>query len=279
MFGTETTTAGAADQAIEIGVALRDHESVVSVSGSGPDTLLLTHAIGTDRHLWRWVTAWMPADVRCIAVDLHGFGSASASPPTSLNDHADDLVTILDRLGVERAHVAGHSYGGAVAATFALNHQERLASLGLVATVISAPQALFAERARSAEADGVGSYVEPTMARWFTEDELLDPGRPVQYVAEVLRRTPLASWVAGWRILAGHDISARLGEIMVPTAVVAGELDAACPADELERAAQRMPNARFTALRGGAHVLPLEKPFELAQVLYSSIRGSRGTRR
>lgn len=278
MNGTQARAPERVGEAIEVGVVLRDHESVVSVSGSGPETLLLTHAIGTDRQLWRWVTAWMPADVRCIAVDLHGFGSASATPPTSLANHADDLVSILDQLGIEQAHVAGHSYGGAVAATFALGHQERLASLGLIATVVSAPRALFTERARLAEAGGAGSFVEPTLARWFTEDELRHPGRPVHDVAEVLRRTPLASWVAGWRILAGHDISARLGEIMVPTTVVAGEVDVACPADHLECAARQLPNARFTVLRGGAHVLPLEKPFELAQLLYSSIRGIRGER-
>lgn len=264
--------AGARCGGTERRVRLGDHQSDVLLTGSGERVLVLLHAIGTDRRAWSAVTAWMPSGVRCVSVDLHGFGSAGASPPTSLDDHADDVRAVLDQLGIERAHVAGHSYGGAVAATFALRHPERLATLGLVATVVTAPRELFEERSRHARQHGVESYVDSTVARWFTPAELDDRGAPIEYVSEVLRSTPLASWVAGWQILARHDVAGRLGEITAPVTVVAGELDTACPAGPLRDATARVRDGSFHLVRGAAHMLPLERPFELARVLYAGLK-------
>jgi pimeloyl-ACP methyl ester carboxylesterase len=252
---------------VEHRVVLAGYESVVTITGEGDDVFVLLPAIGMDRSSWDTVAWWMPEGVRCVAADLRGFGSAITSRPESMGGHAEDLLAMLDELGIGRAHVIGHSYGGAVAATFALAHPDRVTTLGMVASVVSAPAALFEERARSAEADG--DFAAETVERWFTEGERAAPGRPIQYVTDRLRATPAANWAAGWRVLGTHDIGDRLGEFEMPTTIVAGEWDTAVPPHLLEAAAGRMPNATYALIAGGAHMLPLEQPFELARLLYS----------
>jgi pimeloyl-ACP methyl ester carboxylesterase len=250
-----------------------DRSRFARVTGDGPSTAVFLHAIGIDSRSWRGVTAWMPRGMRCVALDLRGFGRSTGTP-VSLSDHADDVVSVLDELGVERAHVYGHSYGGAVAATAALEHTTRIASLGLIASIITAPGEMFRQRALDAEAGGVESYLEATLTRWFTESELVDRGRPVEYVAEALAETALASWTAGWRVLADYDLAPRLTAISVPTVVVAAELDASIPFSQLSAASESIPNASLKVISGAAHMVPVEKPFELAQILYAHQRSS-----
>jgi len=88
----------------------------VTVHGQlGSTPLVLLHAIGLDRHSWDPVIAALPATMGAIACDLRGHGSAEGNPPTTLEAHADDLLAMLDAFAIDRAHIAGISYGGAVA--------------------------------------------------------------------------------------------------------------------------------------------------------------------
>src|SRR5687767_8454828 len=59
-------------------------------------------------------------------------GSTDTGAPVSVADHAADAAALLDRLGVPRAHIAGHSSGGAVALQLALDHPERVQTLALL---------------------------------------------------------------------------------------------------------------------------------------------------
>jgi pimeloyl-ACP methyl ester carboxylesterase len=73
------------------------------------------------------------AEATIVAPDLRGRGgSATAGPPYGFSVHADDLVAVMDHLGVERATVLGHSMGGFVAAGTARRHPERVDQVVLV---------------------------------------------------------------------------------------------------------------------------------------------------
>lgn len=237
------------------------------LTGDGPQTVVLLHAIGLDGRVWQLVTAGMPTSLRCVAVDLRGFGRSDAGAPTSLAQHADDVAALLDHLGVARAHLVGHSYGGAVAAAFALRHPQRIATLGLLASIVTAPRRLFLQRAAAAESGTVEDIVAVTVPRWFTPAELDHPGRPIEYVTEALQQVSTANWAAAWRILAQYDLAPELAGIGVPTQFVAGEVDQAIPRDQLIDAARTLACATLTVVPGAAHMLPLERPFEIAELI------------
>ena len=88
-------------------------------------------------------------------------GSTHTTPPVSIADHATDAAALLDELGVSRAHVAGHSSGGAIALQLALDYPDRVHTLALLEpslfTVPSA-QSLFAKTGPAMEAYGAGDH-------------------------------------------------------------------------------------------------------------------------
>ncbi|WP_417725699.1 alpha/beta fold hydrolase [Salipiger sp.] len=105
-----------------------------------PETILLVHGIGGASEEW---FAWVPplsADYQVLRVDLRGWGRSTVPPldfPWSMRNFADDLVALMDRLGLEKVHFVGTKLGGRIGLHFAHAHPERLHSLTLVCTPVS----------------------------------------------------------------------------------------------------------------------------------------------
>jgi 3-oxoadipate enol-lactonase len=232
--------------------------------------LVLIHALGLDRRMWNPVLAALPADRRVIAYDLRGHGrAAGAAPAPTVHALAADLAALLDALGVPGpVTVAGLSMGGAVAQTFALDHPERTAALELLATGAD-PHPAYLERALAAEAEGLAPQVGPTLERWFSPAFLAahPDAAPVRYARDSTARAAVADWAAAWRTLATVDVRARLRDIRVPVRLVAGGDDPSTPPALMATLAADLPNARLTVLPGLRHLLCLEAPDRVAELL------------
>jgi pimeloyl-ACP methyl ester carboxylesterase len=95
--------------------------------------VLATHGITANGLSWATVAARLAGSVTLLAPDLRGRAGSGAVPgPYGIARHADDLIAVLDRLGVERAVLAGHSMGGFVACLAAVRQPARVTSLVLV---------------------------------------------------------------------------------------------------------------------------------------------------
>lgn len=104
----------------------------VEVLPGSTEPVLAVHGISSTRRLWDWLRAEAP-DVSLVAPDLRGRGdSLDVQGRSSVGQHADDLVAVLDALGLERVHVLGMSMGGFVAVDLAHRHRDRVRSLVLV---------------------------------------------------------------------------------------------------------------------------------------------------
>lgn len=235
--------------------------------------VVLLHAIGLDRHMWDETISYFPDDIDPVAVDLRGFGSRISQAPVSIAAHAQDIVALLDARGIRRAHVVGLSYGGAVATAVAHAYPQRVASLALVASVITGPADVLNGRADAAEAAGeFSAYLDETLARWFVPE--FRTGPEAEYVRACLAHTPVAHWAAGWRALARHDGRAMLADIRTPSLVVAGDFDVACPPPGLREAAELLPAGRYREIPTAAHMIALEEPQLLADILGDHVRSS-----
>jgi len=118
-------------------------------AGRGPAVVLLHGGLG-DSGLWEPVVPYLAESFRTIRTDLRFFGrSVGVAAPFSFED---DVIGVLDGLGIERAALVGLSLGGRIAIDVGLEHPERLWALAVVATGLSGHDgaALIASAAPSA---------------------------------------------------------------------------------------------------------------------------------
>ncbi|GAA5109303.1 alpha/beta fold hydrolase [Alloalcanivorax gelatiniphagus] len=196
----------------------------------GPAVVLL-HGYSADRVVWVRFARHLLRDHRVVVPELAGHGASGfvAGAGYSAPDQARRVVAVLDHLGIDHAHVAGNSMGGFVAATLAVAHPARVASLllsdavGVTQPEPSDAELLFQQGRNPFLLEDVADFPDfyaMTMARPPFLPAFLRSAIAADYVA---RREQLAEIFADF-----HGVDAlddRLGEIAAPTLVMWGERD------------------------------------------------------
>jgi pimeloyl-ACP methyl ester carboxylesterase len=219
------------------------HEPVVSeLAGEGPPLILL-HGLAGSARWWRHNVPALSRRFRVAAIDLPGFGSSHRDARLILHETAGQLLSVMDRLGFERAHVVGHSMGGLVAGGLAADHPERVDRLVLV-------DAGFL----SLDPSMIRRVTGPVAALRWTSPTLL----PV-VLADALRSGPIRMADATRQILQA-DWRAKLPGIRAPTLVVWGEHDTICPPVIGREIRSRVPGSRLVVIAGAAHCPMWERP-------------------
>lgn len=138
----------------------------------GAPPVVLIHGLGLCRRLWDAHLPAFAARHRVIAYDLYGHGESAPPPATaSLTVYSEQILRLLDHLGVERAALVGFSIGGMINRRFALDHADRLSALA----ILNSPhergeeaQAAVETRAKAVREGGSAATLEAALARWFT---------------------------------------------------------------------------------------------------------------
>ena len=233
------------------------------------DPLLLIQGLGQSSWVSRFHRAGLVERWRTIVFDNRGTGRSSKPPgPYSIEQHADDAVAILDALGMDQAHVLGHSMGGYIAQALALRHPERVRSLVLVGTSAGAPthapvpretlDAWLANADRPPEAFARATAFLSFAPGWTDE-------HPDEYEAFLTARlehpTPPECFRAQLdATTVWLEAGAPVEKIMAPTLVVHGDADRVVPIANGRGVAARIPRARLAVVPGAGHYVMLEDP-------------------
>jgi aminoacrylate hydrolase len=220
--------------------------------------LILSPGLGGSGAYWAPNLAALAERHRVILYDHRGTGRSDRALPADLDvdDMADDVLALMDGLGLARASVIGHAAGGVIGLSIGLRHPERLASLVVVNGFARAdPHFLRCMETRLAllAHSGVVAFVraQPLFlypARWISENWARLEAEEASHVAHF--QGP-ANVEARIRALASFDIADRLGEIETPTLLIAAEDDMLVPDLCSERLEQGLPHARLEPMRGG----------------------------
>ncbi len=186
------------------------------------------------------IHARQPA-LRLLAPDLRGHGdSTHGGDPAAFGFErlVADLGGFLDRLGIARCHLLGHSFGGMVALRFALAARERLASLVLVGTAPFAPPGFSAEQFEKSGGIALARGMAFLQARIEERARAGGPQRPADRAAlrwadaywphhrhRFRSMDPLAYQALGLAMVHQVPVTARLGELALPATVVCGVHD------------------------------------------------------
>jgi len=241
-------------------------------TGSGPAVLFL-HAFPLDSSMWDHQVAAVSGSFRCLRVDMWGCG-ASPQPvdEPGFAAYVQAVVAAMDERGVGSFSLVACSMGAYVAWELLRTAPERVSSLLLVGSRSTADtdegRTVRAEMVQRVEQDGVDAILEEyasrlVAAKSYEEAHVTDP-----------IRARIRGWTSAGLIWALRAISARpdstglLGDIRVPTLVVAGAEDAFMPADDQQAMAAAIPGATFVKFDGCGHLPNLESPAAFNEVLY-----------
>ncbi len=231
----------------------------------GPDgapVVTLSHSLATSSAMWSPQVDELVSSYRVLTYDTRGHGGSDVpSGPYSLAQLADDVRGLLDALGVAKTYFVGLSMGGIIGQQFALTYPERLLGLVLCSTTArmtpDAP-AVWDERIRVAQTQGMGPHMEPTIGRWFTPSFVDRHPEVIDVIRETIRRTDPAGYVACIEAIRHTDFLDRLAELTMPVLVVAGRDDPGMPACEAIH--QRIAGSELVVLSPAAHLCNLEQP-------------------
>jgi pimeloyl-ACP methyl ester carboxylesterase len=252
----------------------------VDDGGSGPAMVLL-HGLAGSKELWSEILdALREVGFRAIAYDQRGHGeSPEVSPPWSIRDLAEDLAGLLDRLGVARACVVGHSMGGRALFRFALDRPERLWAIVPVGAQSEAPRAAYREALttvrEATRRGGLPAFREAFQeAGEIPERVARDPAFAADYEAWFARNRAEMLVAALDAILAMPTLTTQLGEIAAPALAVVGERDEPfrALAARYERA---MPACRTVVVPDCHHYPMTDQPAAFAETLLSFLEEVR----
>ncbi|MFA7666731.1 MAG: alpha/beta hydrolase [Burkholderiaceae bacterium] len=247
-----------------------------SETGHG-EPLVLSPGLAGRSAFWSNQLAALASRYRVITYDHRGCGASDPAPaPVSVATMAQDLLALLDALGLERASVIGHSTGGAICQHLAVHAPERLDRIVLSCSWTARDaymRSLFHVRKRVLESCGLDDY--GTIGSLFLypprhlheHPELLEPKAhpdPEAFIQTMSRRIDA--------ILA-FDCRADLGRIRVPTLVIGAVDDTLTPAYFSRELAERIPDARLVLLPYGGHYCPVVQPARYNAALLDFLQG------
>jgi pimeloyl-ACP methyl ester carboxylesterase len=245
-------------------------------------TLVALHALGGSRRSFDAVAAELGARFEVLPLDLPGFGDASASAGTSVAAMADHVVAqVRDHqqrrpAGWGRWLLVGHSMGGKVATVVAARVLAGAAPLaGLAGVVLLAgsppsPEPMTAAKRHEMIGWAAGGPLDDGAARSFIDANVGAP-LPVpvdEAVRTDLQRASPEAWRAWLQRGSREDWSGAVGRLPLPALILGGDAD-----DDLGAGAQReingptYPQAAWQVMPGAGHLLPHERPAEVAAAI------------
>lgn len=232
--------------------------------------LVLIHGLADDHRLWRKAVPDLALRHRVILYDVRGHGQTSLGDPDgTLRQLGDDLNNLMDAIGLESAAVAGFSLGGTIAMRLAIDHPERVEVLFPVATssrVGSSAAQWYAERAAMGSAELRATIDRDTVDAYHISPGELEEGLAIrrQSTQNPAGYKNAAAAMAGLR---PNPLDPELVKIDARTLIVSADLDQLCPPRAGEIIAAGISGATMEIITGSGHMVPAEKPLELAAIV------------
>lgn len=233
------------------------------------ETLVLVHAaMGSSRRFYAWVPH-LARHFRVVRIDQRGHGETGIPGPDQLSFPRlmQDVVELLDHLGVDKAHLAGSSAGGIVSQGMAIHHPSRVRTLASFASVPGMKKVAtdYAGWVARIGAKGVATFLRETIAD-RVDLATAKPGFVDWFIAESAR-TPVEVLARFVPMMATVDLQDDLPKIACPMLVVVPGADPLHPVEEYRPIAERVPGCEFVVYDGLPHNITDAVPDRCAEEL------------
>jgi 3-oxoadipate enol-lactonase len=243
---------------------------------SGPadaPVVVLGNSLGTTTALWEPQLPMFHEFFRVLRFDHRGHGGTPSTPgPYTIDDLGDDVLELLDSLGLQRVSYCGLSLGGMIGMWLAGHAPERIDRLALCCTAASfpSPQPWIA-RAATVRASGPGAIAAQVVSRWFTPALKEHSPEVVASFEAMLSGIDPEGYAGCCDALSKLDLRSVLPAIQAPTVVIAAAQDEATPTECARAIAEAIPGAELYIVGDAAHLANIEAADAVSVILHGHL--------
>jgi pimeloyl-ACP methyl ester carboxylesterase len=239
------------------------------------EALIFISGFSANYKLWMYQLPVFKKYFRTVVFDNRGCTGLSDKPEGHYTTRlmADDVIGLMDHLGIEKANIAGMSMGGAIAQEIAINYPQRVKKLVLVSTWAGKGEGRFTPELQKA------SQLPPAgMVERVTRLALNNPISKVVFVGIMMFQIRQKKLIADagirghWRACLEHNAADRLPSINIPTLVVTGTKDRCVDPSYSRELADLIPGARLAEIKNGSHTFCVENRKEFNRILLEFLK-------
>lgn len=259
-------------------VAVPEGRLYYEITGEG-EPLIFVHGHSLDRRMWREQVAFFEEHYRVVVYDARGYGKSSKQHEDLLFTHCDDLVALMNALGIEKAHVVGLSMGGFIAGDMVAMHPDRLLSVTLAEGLIRSTPSVnepMTDEERAKKQISIDAVLEKGMRtykkEWF--ESLMKGGSQAERMRRPLWRQ-IRAW-DGWQAT-HHEVHCYYAreamELLkerkpaVPTLFLSGRRPSGKQRSDHPAMMDYLPNSRHVYIEDSGHMCNMEQPEQFNEVV------------
>jgi 3-oxoadipate enol-lactonase len=250
------------------------------IGAEGAPTVCMLHSLTSDGGMWaEQVPALLAGGYQVLRLDMRGHGGSDAPVGEyRIEDLAEDVIAVLDRLKLDSVHLVGLSIGGMTGQVLAADYPQRIKSLVACATTgkWTGDTPMMQKRLAAVQAGGsLEAIVDDAMQQRYSP--AVREKRPARWHAlrDTFLGTSMHGYVGCMHAVLNHDVSGRLHKVSAPTLVISGSEDPVTPPTAGRAIAAAVNGARYEEIAGGRHFLNVEFADTFNRILIGWLSSSK----
>jgi pimeloyl-ACP methyl ester carboxylesterase len=240
----------------------------VEIHGNG-DAVMMVHGLGGTSNVFTPQADTLSRYFRVIRPDLPGSGRSRATGQLSIQGLADAVLSVMDRNGIESAHLAGHSMGTIICQHLAVKRPSAVRSLALIGPLAAPPDAgrpNIRARAEKARTEGMIGIADAIVQGGTSAATRACRPEVAALVREFLMRQDAEGYALSCEALAEAQ-AAPVESLKIPALLITGSDDAVSPPPAVKALARRIQSSRTLILSGCGHWTTVEAATQVTEAL------------
>ncbi len=245
--------------------SFKSGDEIIHFCDEGPRSkiaFVFINSLGTDLRVWDYVIKELGQKYRTVRLDKRGHGlSSNFENNISISILANDLKLLVSKLELENIVLVGLSIGGLIALEFLKFSSSIVRGLILSDTAAKIGTSnMWSDRISRVKAGGIEAISDDILARWFSNDFLVNRNDELQLWRSMLTRTSTLGYLGCCKAIADCDLRNEAKSISVPTLLIVGEEDGSTPVNVVKDTANLIKNSELKIIKGAGHLPCVEKP-------------------
>ena len=245
--------------------SFKSGDEVIHFSDEGPRSeiaFVFINSLGTDFRVWDNVIEELDQKYRTIRLDKRGHGlSTNLENNISIKTLANDLKLLVSKLELKNIVLVGLSIGGLIALEFLKSSSSIVRGLILSDTAAKiGTRDMWSDRIARVKVGGIESISDDILARWFSNNFLVNHNDELQIWRSMLTRTSTLGYLGCCKAIADCDLRNEAKSISIPTLLIVGEEDGSTPVNVVKDTANLIKNSELKIIEGAGHLPCVEKP-------------------